>query len=1080
LIANDPATWAERLYERLPEVYRTRDLDTGEPLRAIVRAIATQVSGLRLDMDDLWDDFFIETCDDWAVPYIGALFGTRLLANPIGQNNRLDVRNTILWRRSKGTPAMLGDLARATTGWRVDVAEFFHNLAWVQNLNHLRGERRYTVATRDRLALAGLGHPADPFAHNVDLRRGTDLDAPPAGLDSLRAAAGTPGRYSAKRLGFFVRRLETFRTQMATPAPLAGSPRGYTFDPLGRETPLFSQASGAPIGRTELADSAGAYFGDGLDIAVRRNGLPLATTTPTAVNFSASDQPFKFGDTSEAALDPAIGMRLMEPSDFAAGGEHFTITALWRSPAGDTELGRLLTLQARLGDQAAAFTATLGTTDMAGGQLVIRIETGPGDTATGRLPAGPGRFPATVIALRDRQAIPRAALDENKRPRPLSAYQDALLVYLPGAVVAPDANPPLELLVADDGSTTTVPGAVPARVRSSEGQVWPPADLTRPSPVPLHLSLHRRTGLRVADPSRIADLALLEAYLFTGVPQLVGAVVTQNLPVTSFPADPGDALYTGPEPVRGDAPLTELTAFAYYPSQAAVTDALPVTGQLLLRVRKAATGPVSVWPQTEVVLTDRGGAGLLAFLPEVTLSDALPDSWFFVAEDGSTYRAPTTGGKVDGLTDPEQLPDTTVARVAAGQVMPLEGEFPLRRRQLAELGRTSGRLWIDPQRGIFCLPANDPLLALSADARDLAVDYVEAFPDRVGARGFDRAINYAAQPPTRIVAASGDSAQQVPFWRIHMTLAAAVAAAVDRDVIEFADSATYAGGLNLDLKSKSLTIRAANQPYFERPCLQVGSTGLAITAQPPGDRPHPEQPVALELNGLLIGGHIEVAHVDSLSLLACTLDPGMGRLGPLLGTGDGKATYLVCRCLTGPLRLAGVATLTVADSIVGNRGELAIGGPASADSPSAGDPPALEVHLERVSVLGRLRSETLNASECLLGDLAVVDDRQLGCVRFSRFEPGSVLPQRYRCVPTDAEIAAGQPARPVFRSLRTGAPWFGQLGATGSPLLVNASEAGDEVGAFAHSYPGLRLANLRAKLQEFLPVGLEPLVVAET
>ena len=34
----------------------------------------------------------------------------------------------------------------------------------------------------------------------------------------------------------------------------------------------------------------------------------------------------------------------------------------------------------------------------------------------------------------------------------------------------------------------------------------------------------------------------------------------------------------------------------------------------------------------------------------------------------------------------------------------------------------------------------------------------------------------------------------------------------------------------------------------------------------------------------------------------------------------------------------------------------------------------------------------LEASECLLDELVGVEDRQAGCIRFSRYEPGSILP----------------------------------------------------------------------------------------
>ena len=151
--------WTQRLYSRLPEVYRLRDIEQGRlraaggddeqalavaPLLGLLRAVGGSVTAVHQDLEQLWDDFFIETCDDWVVPYLGRLLGTNLPANPIGQANRLDVRSTVSWRRSKGAPAMLRSLAAATTGWQVSLAEFFTQIAWVQNLDFQRPGRTLT------------------------------------------------------------------------------------------------------------------------------------------------------------------------------------------------------------------------------------------------------------------------------------------------------------------------------------------------------------------------------------------------------------------------------------------------------------------------------------------------------------------------------------------------------------------------------------------------------------------------------------------------------------------------------------------------------------------------------------------------------------------------------------------------------------------------------------------------------------------------------------------------------------------------------------------------------------------------
>ena len=122
----------DRLYRFLPAVYRERDLAAGEPLRALLGIIAEQVDIVEQDIEQLYDNWFIETCDDWVVPYIGDLLGYRVLndgSDPGATNSpgisehrnilvpRRDVANTIRYRRRKGTVGLLDDLVASVAGW---------------------------------------------------------------------------------------------------------------------------------------------------------------------------------------------------------------------------------------------------------------------------------------------------------------------------------------------------------------------------------------------------------------------------------------------------------------------------------------------------------------------------------------------------------------------------------------------------------------------------------------------------------------------------------------------------------------------------------------------------------------------------------------------------------------------------------------------------------------------------------------------------------------------------------------------------------------------------------------------------
>ena len=67
----------QRLYDLLPAVYRIRDAERGEPLKALCGVLADQIAVLEENLAQLYDDQFIETCADWVVPYIGDLIGYR-------------------------------------------------------------------------------------------------------------------------------------------------------------------------------------------------------------------------------------------------------------------------------------------------------------------------------------------------------------------------------------------------------------------------------------------------------------------------------------------------------------------------------------------------------------------------------------------------------------------------------------------------------------------------------------------------------------------------------------------------------------------------------------------------------------------------------------------------------------------------------------------------------------------------------------------------------------------------------------------------------------------------------------------
>src|SRR5262249_17993984 len=106
--------YAEKISEWIPAIYKDEDGLGANPgaLRGIVEILARQAATARRSIDRLWDDQFIELCDDWAIPYIGDLVGTRLAHELNRRGRRVDVARTIFYRRRKGAPQVLEILIR--------------------------------------------------------------------------------------------------------------------------------------------------------------------------------------------------------------------------------------------------------------------------------------------------------------------------------------------------------------------------------------------------------------------------------------------------------------------------------------------------------------------------------------------------------------------------------------------------------------------------------------------------------------------------------------------------------------------------------------------------------------------------------------------------------------------------------------------------------------------------------------------------------------------------------------------------------------------------------------------------------
>ncbi|MGH1403995.1 MAG: hypothetical protein ACRBDL_07105 [Alphaproteobacteria bacterium] len=223
---------AEHLYALLPAIIRQRDLEEGQPLKALIGVLAEQGRSVEQDIEDLYNNIFVETCEDWAVSYIGDLLRCAHLhgVDDAGFSQRAYVANTIGYRRRKGTLGVMEALAHDTTGWSAHGREFFSTLSTTQNINHVRHGAPAMADIGDVEAMALIDGAFDTQPRGVDVRH-------------IDGTYGQEARHHISNIGLYLWRLQSYSLSEVTARQRnnGGNDGFYFIDYARRDLCLFNK-----------------------------------------------------------------------------------------------------------------------------------------------------------------------------------------------------------------------------------------------------------------------------------------------------------------------------------------------------------------------------------------------------------------------------------------------------------------------------------------------------------------------------------------------------------------------------------------------------------------------------------------------------------------------------------------------------------------------------------------------------------------------------------------------------------------------------------------------------------------------
>ena len=230
------------LRDLLPRIFWLRDQEGGGgALEALVQALAAEYDGLREQVEQLYDELFLATCEPRFVPLIGEGIGIDGLATASGPGvgDRAWVGRAIGLRRRKGTLAAAARGLNAATGWAAYALEERNVVGATASVREPQLGAPRLVDLSGRRPAAALREPWSRVGRGVAISGRPEIPGEPASLAVRPAGGPTPAGAA-----FHVWRLRSFPVQGRCARPAHDAPahvrgRAFRFDPLGRDVRLF-------------------------------------------------------------------------------------------------------------------------------------------------------------------------------------------------------------------------------------------------------------------------------------------------------------------------------------------------------------------------------------------------------------------------------------------------------------------------------------------------------------------------------------------------------------------------------------------------------------------------------------------------------------------------------------------------------------------------------------------------------------------------------------------------------------------------------------------------------------------------